>query len=249
VVVCDGSDGLPLMIAIDGNVLMYDLIGGQILHFEAEPSFDFAVAGERVKMNWGFKSSEKAGAIHVDFASFFAASQMPENLQTMANEKGRVAAATVLHSQVVLGTTAADPPQPTRFMLVFAEGGRPSRMVFDGFQYGGAVPSWHHAFDAKKLSAVVPYLDAEDPKNLPDDAEARLNLFKEVMAAGTTFLLRPALRNPDLRHSLEKSSDKLNFQQIEFHEKLLREAWVRALAQEDFAPEKSFPPLPPGWKH
>jgi len=249
VVVCDGADGLPLMIAVDGNVLMYDLIGGQILRFEADPSFEFRVAGERIKMNWGFKSTEKAGAIRVDFASFFAAAQKPENLQTMANEKGRVAAATVLHSQMVLRATASDPPHPMSFMLEFAEGGRPSRMAFDAFQFGSPLPAWHHGFSAKRLSEDVPYLDAEDPKNLPDDTETHLALFKVIMAAGATFLLRPALRNPDLQRSLAKEVSQLNFQQIEFHEKLLHEAWLRALADQDFAPEKSFPPLPRGWKH
>jgi len=214
VVVCDGADGLPLMIAVDGNVLMYDLIGGQILRFEADPSFEFRVAGERIKMNWGFKSTE-----------------------------------TVLHSQMVLRATASDPPHPMSFMLEFAEGGRPSRMAFDAFQFGSPLPAWHHGFSAKRLSEDVPYLDAEDPKNLPDDTETHLALFKEIMAAGATFLLRPALRNPDLQRSLAKEVSQLNFQQIEFHEKLLHEAWLRALADQDFAPEKSFPPLPRGWKH
>ena len=94
------------------------------------------------------------------------------------------------------------------------------------------------------LAKDVPFLDATNMKNVGQSKQEQLRMTTELLFGQVTFLLRPALRTPELRQKLEQSYPKLDFKQMELHEKLLKTAWLRTLDKQDSNPAKFAPPLP-----
>jgi len=243
VILCDGSDGLPLVIAVDGHAWLYDLASGQILRCKQEPSFEMFAKDDRVNFTWGVKSQDQAGIIHVDFASIFG--RKADDLRATEDRKGRVAALTASNSQELLRVTSSSPPLPTAVLFILPKMDPPGRMEFDAFQFGAPLPPWHHPLDTDALAKDVPFCDMEDMKDLPQDKQTLLEKFKELLAAGGTFLIRPAIHDPAARQKLEQLPIKVNFDQMKLHEKFLSKAWLRALERQGSDPTKFAPPLPP----
>jgi hypothetical protein len=248
IVFCDGLDGLPLMMAVDGDGWMYDLIGGQIVHFESEPQFNLGVDGDQAEFRWGIVPKSKEGGMRVDLASFLRAPNTVE-LKATEDAAGRSAAArSARGSRAVLEVTPTDPPMPLKLMLSFPTITPPGRMEFDAFHFSKTLPRWHHPIDAETLKKDVPYVDATHLEDLPKDQQELLELSRQLLFGEVSFLLRPALRDAELRKKLEEVSSKLDFKQMELHEKLLKNAWLRALEHQGSNPAKFAPPLSPDWK-
>jgi hypothetical protein len=246
VVFCDAHDGLPLIVAIDGEAWIYDLISGQIVHYKTESKFDLLVKDDQVEFNWGILKAGQGEGIHVDVASFLTTPNISE-LEAMKSATNRFAAgSTARGSKAILEVTASDPPLPTRLILALAST-PPGHIECDGFRFGEPLPQWGRPLNAETLMKDVPYLDAADMKDAPKDKQELLAITTKLLFGGATFLLRPALRDPAARQKLEQSSPKLDFKELDLHEKLLRDAWLRALEHQGFVPAKSFPPLSPEW--
>jgi hypothetical protein len=248
IVFCDGSDGLPLMIAVDGDGWMYDLVGGQIVHFESEPKFNLGIEGDQAEFRWGIVPKSQDGGMRVDLASFLRAPNTVE-LKATEDATGRSAAArSARGSKAVLQVTATDPPLPTKLLLSFPAVTPPGRMEFDALHFGKTLPRWHHPIDVETLKKDVPYVDAAQMDTVPKDLQELLEISRQLLFGEASFLLRPAIREPELRKKLEQFSNKLDFKQIELHEKLLKDAWLRALEHQGSNPAKFAPPLSPAWK-
>jgi hypothetical protein len=248
IVFCDGVDGLPLMVAIDGDGWMYDLVGGQIVHFESEPKFNLGIDGDQAEFRWGIVPKSQGYSMRVDFASFLRAPNTVE-LKATEDTNGRSAAArSARGSRAVLQVTATDPPLPSKLMLSFPAIVPPGRIEFDSFHFGKPLPRWHHPIDVETLKKDVPYIDANHLEGLSSDQQELLELSRQLLFGEVSFLLRPALRDPELQKKLEQISSKLDFKEMELHEKLLKDAWLRALEHQGSNPAKFAPPLSPDWK-
>jgi hypothetical protein len=245
VILCDGSDGLPLVIAVDGHAWVYDLVSGQILQCKDEPSFEMNVKDGRVSFTWGVNAPDQGGIIHVDFASIFG--RKAEDLRTTEDRNGRVAALTASQSQEMLRVTSSNPPRPMSVLFVIPKMDPPGRMEFDAFQFGAPLPPWHHLLDADALVKDAPFCDMEDMKDLPNEKQELLETFKQLMAAGGAFLIRPAIHDESARRKLEQLAIKVDFKQMELHEKLLSKAWLSALKHQGIDPAKFALPLPSEW--
>jgi hypothetical protein len=89
----------------------------------------------------------------------------------------------------------------------------------------------------------VPYVDAAEIKDAPQNQEDQAKMTKGLLLGTATLLIRPALWDAAIRKNLEESGNHLDFKQIELHEKLLRGAWLRALERQQFDPAKGLAPL------
>jgi len=236
VILCDGSDGLPLLISVDGHAWTYDLVSGQILRGKDEPSFEVRVKNERVDFAFGTKPAGQSGSIHVDFASIF--SRKSAALQTTEDSKGRVATFASSESEGTLRVTSSNPPRPTSVLFVIPSANPPARIEFDAFRFGAPIPQWHHSLDTEALVRDVPYCDMEDMKDFPKEKQEMLEASKHLMLAGATFLIRPAIHDLGARQKLEGLSVKIDFKQMELHEKLLSKAWLGALKHQGIDPAK-----------
>lgn len=248
IVFCDGLDGLPIMMAIDGDGWMYDLVGGQIVHFDSEPKFNLGIDGDQAEFRWGIVPKSQNSGMRVDFASFLRAPNTVE-LKATEDATGRSAAArSARGSRAVLQVTPTDPPLPSKLMLSFPAITPPGRMEFDAIHFGKPLPRWHHPIDVETLKKDVPYIDANHLEGLSKDQQELLELSRQLLFGEVSLLLRPALREPELQKKLEQVSSKLDFKQMELHEKLLKDAWLRALEHQGSNPAIFAPPLSPDWK-
>jgi hypothetical protein len=136
----------------------------------------------------------------------------------------------------------SDPPLPEGFDFSWPPGEQLGQIVCDGFHYGGAPPAWHHALDPAMLAKEVPYFDATDITDVPKDKADLLKFARQTLLGGGSFLIRPALRDAAIRAKVEEKFGNLNFKQLELHEKLLKDAWLRALEHQRCDPLRSFVP-------
>ena len=234
----DSSDGLPLMVIVDGDSWLYDLVGGQIVHFKSEPKLEIRANKDGALFSWGIAPPGQNGGIHVDLGSLLKSPYISE-LKAVMGGSGRTVMATTAHgSEAILNATSSDPPLPVRLILEFPLDAARGRVECDDFHFGEPLPSWHHTLDTSSLRKDVPYLDAADVKDAPKDEEEFLEVTKGLLAGATTFLIRPAIREMDLRRKLEGTLSKLDFRQLELHEKLLKNAWLRALERQKCEPGK-----------
>jgi len=232
--VCDAQDGLPLIILLDGDEWVYDLIGGQITHFKSEPLIAFEEKGGQLNFQFSGVEEGKPSGISIDLKSFFdPTSSSPWKSTATTNER---AAEQTTDQGARLGVAASvsDPPQPRKFFLQTKS--NEVSFVCDGFKIDNGLPDWHHPLEIEKLMKDVPYLDATE--SVSADQEERLKLMMQLVYGGATFLLRPALQDPALQAKLKGMSEKLDFKQVELHEKLLKGAWLRALERQHFEPAK-----------
>ncbi|HEY3836522.1 MAG TPA: hypothetical protein VGL72_08120, partial [Bryobacteraceae bacterium] len=234
-------DGLPLVVVIDGDGWIYDLIGGQITHYKSEPKFDLQVKGDQVEFAWGFMPEGKEWGFHVDFGSFLTSRNVVEMKLTKEAAARTLAATTARGSRAIFQVTTADPPLPLRLMLAFPP--PIGHMECDGIRVGEALPRWHHPFDVATLLKDVPYLDAADRKDVPKDKQEAAQQVKDLLFGAASLLIRPSINNLTIRKQLEQITHKLNYPELELHEKLLKDAWLRALEHQGCEPAKSFPPL------
>jgi hypothetical protein len=239
VIVCDRADGLPVLIAVDGEAWIYDLIGGQILHLAAEPVFELYVGDDKqLTVGGGFLATDRRDTIRVDFASVFNQPDPAAKLEFSRNDKKRTATLSYGPASGLLQVTAADPPRPTDFTVTTSESTPPSKIQLHAFRFGARQPAWHRALDSAALAREAPLLDLKQSIDLPPEKQDLLDLFNKLIAAGATFLVRPALRDESVRRRIESGPVKLNFDQIQLHEKLLHEAWRQALQHQGFDPAK-----------
>jgi hypothetical protein len=89
----------------------------------------------------------------------------------------------------------------------------------------------------------VPYLDAADRKDVPKDKQEAAQQAKDLLFGAASLLIRPSISDPTIRKQLEQFTSKLNYPELELHEKLLKDAWLRALEHQGCEPAKSFPSL------
>lgn len=243
IIFCDASDGLPLIVVCDGDGWMYDLVGGQIVHYKSEPKFDLHVTGDHAAMAWGLTKSTEPWGIYLDIESF-----MSTNTATAkATEEAIGRTLTIITqrgSKGVLQVTTADPPLPTRFVLAVPST-PPGKIECDGIRFDDTTRQWDHPLDVEKLQKEVPYLDAADLKDVPQDKQAQQEITRQLLFGGASFLIRPSLHDPTLREKLGKITEKLDYRELELHERLLKKAWLRALEHQACEPAKAFPPLSP----
>jgi hypothetical protein len=241
-VFCDSHDGLPLIYVVDGDGWVYDLVAGQIVHYKLDPKFKFGVSDGQFNFNWGFAKSDDERGIQVDFVSFLKAPNIVSFKSTVEATRRTTLGMTARGSKVLLEARLSDPPLPERFVLALPPNQPPSQIECDGFHYDEPLPPWHRTLEPGMLAKDVPYLDATDVKDAPKDNAGALGMAAELLFGEATFLIRPALRDPTLRSKVQQMSSKIDFQQIELHEKLLKDAWLRALAHQGIEPAKSFGP-------
>lgn len=243
IIFCDGTDGLPLIVVSDGDGWMYDLVGGQIVHYKAEPKFDLHVKGDDAVMAWGFVKSTEPWSIYLDVESFMTTNTASAKVTEEATGR-TLAIVTQRGSKGLLQVTAANPPLPTRFVLAVPST-PPGKIECDGIRFDDTTRQWDHPLDVETLMKEVPYLDATDIKDIPKDKQAQQEITNELLFGGASFLIRPSLRDPALRSKLGKITEKLDYRQLELHERLLKEAWMHALEHQACEPAKAFPPLSP----
>lgn len=240
VVVCDGFDDLPLIISVDGDTWTYDLIGGQIVHLKSEPQFTIQLKDENANIGVGTLSAGHKAIVDLDLVSFFNGT-----LSTKADAKGRyVSSKSSRGSEVILQVTPSDPPLPVRFAVLIPTMTPAAALGCDDFHFGEKLPEWHHSLDAETLAKDVPYLDATNMDAAGQSKQEMLQMTMQLLFGQVTFLLRPALRDPELRRKLEQKYSKLDFNQMELHDQLLKKVWLQTLEKQKSNPAKFAPPLP-----
>jgi hypothetical protein len=244
-VLCDPNDGLPLIYVVDGDGWVYDLVSGQIIHLKLEPKFNFGVDGGQVNFDWGAVPPGTDHSVQVDFVSFLKSPSIV-SLKSSVEATGRVVAGvTAGASKALLETGLSDPPLPEKFVLSVPSS-PVGQVECDAFHYNQALPPWHRSLDPAMLAKDVPYFDATDVKvkDISKEQAELVELAIQTLYGGATFLIRPALRDPATRAKVEERFSKIDFKQVEQHEKLLKDAWIRALQHQGCDPFKSFAPSP-----
>jgi len=239
VVLCDRVDGLPLMIAVDGRVWMYDLIGGQILLIRGEPQLLARIIGDDFQSRYGlradFPDDDSRITINFEPAAIITcfARQSPQGFTVDADNQ----VASAAHG-IALATFSVDkknPGQPTSFDLEMADANRKVSFRFDSFVFGQDIPAWHHPVNQEALAKHVPIVAVADAKMLSPEAQERLAKFRGLWNGGGAFILRSALRDDVLLRAIEANSPiKLDFDEIRANHEKLKAVWRAALSEQGF---------------
>jgi hypothetical protein len=238
VILCDRVDGLPLMIAVDGRVWVYDLIGGQILRIRAEPQLLARVRNGVVQCRWGmradFPDRESRTTIDVDLGGVVADAgrHAPEALKV--SDRPPRAWFDGDAGERILEVREQD-ASPVSFLIRAGWPPRQATIEFDRFAYGEPAPAWHRPVNEGGWPEPLRLVAVADAEAQPPDVRERLATFRQVLNTGCLFLLRPALRNEDLQRAVEKKSPvKLDFDAIRNNDAKLRDAWRQLTQQQGF---------------
>jgi hypothetical protein len=248
-ILTDRSDGLPLMIAVDGRVWVYDLIGGQILLVRAEPEFRMDGPGEGAKWRWGMRADfpdlDSRRTIDVDVRQPIVsyARERPEAFSTDAET--RTATFKYKDIETSLKVTNTDPPLPIAFSL--EQGAQYVNFRLDSFTFEKKVPEWHRAIDRDALAKVVPVVAIADAAHVSPEKRERIQTVRTLLHAGALFIPRMALRDAEFRQRIEKSGRfKLDFDEIRANDEKLRDPWRKALLDQKIRLPQSAPATQPG---
>jgi hypothetical protein len=239
-ILTDRADGLPLMIAVDGKVWIYDLVGGQVLLVRAEPEFRIEGSGESRagRWRWGMRAEfpdlDSQRTLNVDLRSVIVppARKWPETF--LVDAETRTATIKYKDIETSLRVTDANPPLPLTFKL--EQGGESQHVKYelDSFTFKNTVPEWHRAIDREALSKVVSVVAVADAANLSAEQRERIETVRTLLHADALFILRTALRDADFRKGIEKAGRfKLNFDEIRANDEKLRDRWQKALLDQD----------------
>lgn len=237
----DSFDGLPLMIASDGLVWLYDPIGGQILKIRAEPEFIAEhKADGSVHVGWGmradFPDPASRTTLRLDFGAIFQAFSESKTGKLVVNRAARSAEfADGNKVQVKLIVDENVPPRPTAFSIDSQIGTR--RALFQGssFVYGAPVPKWHREMNSLALFKHLRTRAVRDKALFSPEERERLTKVVGLLQGGGLFIIRPALRDPALRAAFEKNSPiHLDFEEVKANDTTLRTAWLKALREQEF---------------
>ncbi|HVZ41332.1 MAG TPA: hypothetical protein VHI13_18780 [Candidatus Kapabacteria bacterium] len=241
VILCDRFDGLPLLVAVDGKAWLYDPIGGQIVLVRAEPQLLTRMVEEGIRSKWGICSDSRDPdsqiTINVDLAGVMRHLAGGTEVRCAFDAASRTMRCSGEQRRAVLTGSAADAARPASFLFVDTSNG-PNRFVgmrFGSFVFGGPVPSWHHAVNRDSLAARLPVVASADAARLPEDVRKRLDTMHAVFVNNGLFILRPALRDSVLRHTIEEHTPiHLDFNAIAANDTRMRDAWRAALHSQGF---------------
>jgi hypothetical protein len=237
-IVSDRVDGLPLLIAVDGRAWVYDLIGGQIVRIRAEPSVLARIRGDVLQLRWGiradFPDEDSRTTIDVDLGGVMRelGRQTPGALKV--TERPPAAWFDAKGTEAILEVGEKD-ASPAAFFLRSRDARQRMTVRFDGFAFAGKTPPWHRPVDEAGWPEQLALAAVADVETLPADARDRLKAFQQLLNGGGLFILRPALRDPELQRSIERNSPvKLDFTAIRANDEKLRDAWRKVLHEQQF---------------
>lgn len=247
-ILCDKVDGLPLMIAVDGKVWMYDLIGGQILEIRAEPEVISAVRDGSGVMRYGmradFPTDRERTTLELDFAAVLKENSAKQKQPIIADSRKRSFSIKSQTETMILETLVGQPKLPGRFVLRVdqrAERNRWINIKFDEFRYDQDAPPWHRGLDFEKLGTKMQVLKVSESDSLNQSRRELLGKIKGFIQGGGLFILRTSIRDQDLQAALKKNSQiELDFAQMQANDRRMKEMWINALREQEF----QIPPVP-----
>jgi hypothetical protein len=153
----DAFDGLPLLVATDGIVLLYDPIGGQILKIRADPEFLAEHTPEDAwRIAWGMRADfpdvASQATVRLDFGSIFRRYAKSGAGKLALNPTTRTAEIADKGMKVSLTVDEKDPPRPTAFSM---DGPRLT-VRCKSFVYDAPLPKWHREINTMALFKHLP---------------------------------------------------------------------------------------------
>lgn len=236
-ILTDRVDGLPIMIAVDGRVWLYDVIGGQILLIRAEPELRVGMKGDefqcQIGMRADFPDFASKTTLDIDLTSIIVrcARKTPEGL--LVNSEERIAKFRHKDTEAALMVTGQDTPLPFMFSFETGDDSRFAKLKFDSFGFEKPLPDWHRSVDQVALVKSVPVVAVADAAQMAPEAQDRLHKVQGLLKGRGLFILRPALRDAKLREAIEKNSPiKLDFEAMKANDEKLSDPWRKALRQQ-----------------
>jgi hypothetical protein len=250
VVYCDRKDGLPMMIAQDGRMWLFDYVGKQIVATAGGPELFTNAAAGAVRTTWHLRTSFPDGkprvTIDVDFPSILKALATPDAPRLSADAKWRYASMKNENLELTLVVPVKDPPVPAAFTFKSTRTTPPVGFRFDSFVLDGPPPAWHREMNEEALAKHVTVVDLDDTDALPLATQSRLVKFKSLLNGGALFLVRTALRDDELRQAIEKNNRlRLDLDEIRKNDEELQAVWLKALAEQGITLPKPRPPARP----
>jgi hypothetical protein len=252
IILRDRADDLPLMIAVDGQVWMYDPIGGQILLIRAEPEALLTPAGAHLQLRWGIRADFPDPAsfttIDLDLPGVLNALASDHPQGWSADPGGRTAIFTGPTALASIDLGAAGPGTLESFSLQLRmTANRRTVVTIDQVVRDQPPPAWHRPLDQDALARQLPVTRVADAAKLPPAAQTKLADFKTFLTGGAVFNLRALLHNDPLRRAFEKNSPvKIDFDEMRKNEARLSPAWRAALLAQGYTLLPSTSPSPHG---
>ncbi|MCE9609063.1 MAG: hypothetical protein K8R23_02430 [Chthoniobacter sp.] len=244
VIIRDSFDGLPLMIAADGTVWIYDPIGRQILTIRAEPEFLFETNAGKLTARYGMRAEFPDPASHTTIRLKFGtvmravARDKPDNLAI--NREPRVAEFKDGKASVKLLADAHNPARAIGFSIETGDDERRLALRFESFFYDAPLPAWHREINQAALSRHVTTRAVRHAASFAPDVQEKMEKIKTLLQGSSLFILRAMLRNAELRRGFERNSPvALDFGELKANDDALRGPWIKALQEQGF----NLPPI------
>ncbi|MEK7415432.1 MAG: hypothetical protein AAB263_19165 [Planctomycetota bacterium] len=227
------------MIAVDGRVLMYDLIGGGILSIRAEPEFILKMKEDedRVYLRWGLRADfpDAESGITINFDPAGLLFRLSKGKQEAIFQDGSLGVVEFRdqHLRATLTTEKNTPSRFSSFTLDISPTGQRVIVRADSFLVDGRLPSWHRSLDQHWLAKGMAVRAVSDAKNMSSEVQARMTAFQQLLSQGGIFHLTLALRNEEVRLAMEKNS-RIDFGEVRANHERIKDAWLKSLREQEF---------------
>ena len=230
-VVYDLDDGFPVMLAVDGTILFYNVVGGNILQIPAEPEAKAIrfedMARFQIGMRGDFPHSDSSNLFEFDLGAIFNA-----YLESDDNDLffiGENQSYQILSDDIFASLKLSDSGIPERFFSRFHPQGVPYYVNIKNIQTSPNLPAWHRPLEVGLFSSRLKVIPVREEWRLSEDDQK----MKKLMLGGAMWVIRRSLIDPALENGLRTNSPiHLDFDRMRENDEAMKEEWLKAVEEQ-----------------
>ena len=247
-VVLDQRDCLPLMLAVDGRVLYFDVVTGAVLLIRAEPEVLLRALEGRLQIQAAFRADfddpRTQRTLEIDPSG---------TMRAMAAERGETIR---FHDRAKVFSLRAE---PLEMELALDENDRLKTFLMRDFtqpraldyritelRHEDELPAWHRLPDLDRLREALPVIEVRHEDQLELRQRLRLQQVLEMVRGGAGYLPRQSLHHHELEQALRQNSPvRLDFDRMRESEQAMHLLWLELLEEQGFRLPEEWAPRRP----
>ncbi|MEM0965612.1 MAG: hypothetical protein AAGJ81_05640 [Verrucomicrobiota bacterium] len=230
-VVYDLDDGFPVMLAVDGTILFYNVVGGNILQIRADPEAKAIrledIARFQIGMRGDFPDSDSRNIFEFDLGAVFKAYTASSSNDLFFIKENQ--SYQFLSEEAFATLKVSDLGVPELFFLRVQPQGLPFFFSIKNVEMSTVLPSWHKPLNINLFSSRLEVIPVRQKWRLSENDRK----VQRLIQGGAMWVIRRSLIDPALENGLKTNSPiRLDFEQMRENDEAMREKWLEAVQEQ-----------------